>query len=347
MNRKIAIDEFVISLAVFCNTSITIFNDSSTSSNSSNSSSASIKEQRKTILNFIFRIYDVQTIGKIDKGKVEKILTLAYDSINLINSNLMLVMNTTYPSLLNTILNGNNNGTNKASLMAYKAQFEALFANTKERGFISLKEFENYTGQVELLTGWVQSVIHTLCYPVSPNLYNLELKYNFAMEKVEIMKKYNVSEPFVIQLRHTFLACIACNGHLLESVSKTASAGKVSGNNGGSTKESNNETASANINAYARPEMTLSTWINVTKSFLPLPLACCMFCSKIKSLKIVWRFAEFAEFCIVFGSQAAIQQKIDYLVFVFQYEGSRVLRNNLDGTANKAYKANSANQDCK
>ncbi len=205
-------------------------------------------------LKFLFRIYDIQSVGKLEKTKVEKLLQLAYDN----------------PSIFKNA--------------EYKKQLDNLFATDKD---ITMKEFEQFTGDLDLIGGWVESVVSCLTNPPSPQLCQLEQKYSAAMEQSEIMKRFNISEGVTTQLRQTFN--VKC-GH------------------------------------QPRPEMTLPIWMEITKAYLTMPLACAIFCSKVNTLKPVWRFAEFAEFCVTFAGPS-IEAKAYYLVQVFLVESQKVLKN--------------------
>ena len=301
MNRKISIDDFVISLAIFCNTCATILYDTTNASHNTN------KEQRKNLLQFLFRLYDLQSMGKLEKLKIEKMLTLAYDytSGNMINANMMAIVNTNFPNILLANI--------------YKQQIDQIF----QKSVLNIKDFEIYNGNIELLTGWVQTVINAITNPLSPNLCNLDLKYSVKLEKHELMKRYSISEGLYYHLKQTFVHCIYNNGYL----NKFAIPMNM-------TLNINLKPPSGSM--ISKPEMSLETWINITKQLLPTPLACVIFYSKVNSLKMVWRFPEFAEFCCIFGLRP-LQDKIDYLLTVFQTESIQVLKYNRDGSVNKRY----------
>lgn len=178
-------------------------------------------------------------------------------------------------------------------LKVYGAQYiskikqflDTLFSKSYDR-ILTQRDFESFPGDLTLMSNWIVVIITQLISPLSPNLLQAEQKYSAALELNEMIKRYDLPDTLYLQLRHTF-STICTDG--------------------------------------PRPEMDLFTWLELTKSILSPPLANVIFCSKVKTIKLTWRFAEFLEFCAVFGGSSS-QAKAAYLVEVFLIESEKVLK---------------------
>lgn len=78
-------------------------------------------------------------------------------------------------------------------------------------------------------------------------------------------------------------------------------------------------------------ELTLPLWLQWTANFLPRRLAHAIYISKLNTVKQCWRFGDFAEFCVHFGTSdihdvSAVSNMVSELCVMFQHssaEGSR------------------------
>lgn len=69
-----------------------------------------------------------------------------------------------------------------------------------------------------------------------------------------------------------------------------------------------------------KAELTQEQWMQWTSNFLPPSLARVLFEAKLdKPLKTVWRFVDFAEFCMIFGMSNSLETMASALCVAFQH----------------------------
>jgi len=196
-------------------------------------------QDRVLIMRFLFNVYDVKLMGVLDRHSVEDVLKLAYGSAKL-----------------------------KADIETATRQLNAIFRPAEARGgtgTLSAKDFEQYTGPLDILSGWVITVLGIFTEPLSPRLYTLERRYSSLMESEEMMVRFSVPKSTCEQLRQVFYARCA---------------------------------------ATAKAELTHDSWREwlCGAGYASPILASIIFMAKITNLKKVWRFIDFAEFCMIYGA---------------------------------------------
>mmetsp|Transcript_1829 Transcript_1829/g.2892 ORF Transcript_1829/g.2892 Transcript_1829/m.2892 type:complete len:1659 (+) Transcript_1829:173-5149(+) len=154
------------------------------------------------------------------------------------------------------------NGLNKE---AAKSELNDLFSTSLTQYAISQRDFESYPGQLSVMSGWVQATLTIFAEVPPPRLASLERQYSAALESEQMMARYGVPKSTCDQLRQVFYSRCSDGG-----------AGKA--------------------------ELSEDAWLSWTANSLPPSLALIIFRSKLdRPLKTVWRFVDFAEFCMVYG----------------------------------------------
>ena len=215
-----------------------------------------IGSNRLPLMKLLFRVYDFQNLGRIELPRMEKLL-----------------------SFVSTDGSPNDSAERKKTL-------DLIFSKAEFAGALVLREFEQYTGDLSLLSSWIVNIVEALTGLPSTNLSKLEQKYSAETVELSLMKKLSLSAAAVARLKQVLQ--IRCGSN-------------------------------------PRSELSLTTWIALTKPYLNPALAYAIFCAKVRGFKVVWKLTEFAEFCVVFGGDDA-QAKALYLVEVFQTESQRVLK---------------------
>jgi len=147
-----------------------------------------------------------------------------------------------------------------------KAMLDTLFhAASNNRNLLSLKEFESYVGPMEVLLVWIQTILEIFKEPPSPRLLAIERRFASALEVEEMMSRYRQPRATCDQLRQIFYN---------------------------------------KCNASAKAELPFDAWVewSSVSGYISPELAAVLFRIKIGTYKNVWRFADFAEFCMVFGA---------------------------------------------
>lgn len=161
---------------------------------------------------------------------------------------------------------------------------------------LTLKDFENSyeflasdssalaIASVVELSKWIQIVLRALIDPLPLNLQKIANIYSLSIENKFIIQKYNVSEKLCNKLRNVY-----CR------------------------KFQSQNSASIKI------DVTLSQWEEIT-SFLMNPSTARMtFLVFTKSFKPIWRFAEFVNFCLIFGRRTKNEQIGELLNACYRY----------------------------
>lgn len=177
-------------------------------------------------------------------------------------------------------------GDSVTELAERKKVFAAVFAKAEFEGALVLREFEQYTDDHSVLSSWIFNIVESLTGPPPASLSKLEQKYSAETVELSLMKKLSLSASAIMRLKQVLQ--IRCGSN-------------------------------------PRSELSLSSWIVLTKPYLSPALAYAVFCAKVRGIKPVWKLVEFAEFCVVFGGDDT-PAKAQYLAEVFQTESQRVLK---------------------
>jgi len=160
-------------------------------------------------------------------------------------------------------------------------ELKQLFASGGHPRFLSQKDFESYEGSLDTLSGWVRAVLTIFVEPPSTKLSSLERRYSAALEAEQMADRFSVPRATCDQLRLLFYR--RC---------KTP--------------------------ADSKAELSLDGWRDWTAGFLDVELATVLFQAKLTGLKHAWRFADFAEFCMIFGTSHSVETKAAFLCVLFQ-----------------------------
>lgn len=103
--------------------------------------------------------------------------------------------------------------------------------------------------------------------PNYPKLYSLEKKYSSHLEAEQAITRYGINRVTCDNLRTLFYSKCSTNSYSMKS------------------------------------ELLLETWIEWVNSYIHKDLATIIFKAKIDNFKPIWRFIDFVDFCVLFGSQ--------------------------------------------
>jgi ubiquitin C-terminal hydrolase len=132
----------------------------------------------------------------------------------------------------------------------------------KRRSKIKFVDFLQFDGDITVISDWVLTAMKVFITTPSPRLMRNEKRYSAAVETEEMIARYGESQASIDKLRQIFYA--RC----------------------GSTKA----------------ELSLDLWVDWVVSYMTVDLAAALFRSKSRNFKLTWRFADFAEFCMIFGA---------------------------------------------
>lgn len=244
---------------------------------------------------FLFRVYENEysgsSTGTLHRRRIEDMLKLAYgDRL-------------------------------KPHLSAVQQQLDSIFSRFQATE-ITLKEFESCNVKLDMLSGWVRSVLRAFFSPdvQHSRLYHLERKYSAQLEAQEIMSTYQLSRTVCDDLRRRFF-------ELCSSPHNSDIAANSLGIDGGDQQV---------VHLGARAELRCSAWLHGVASvlnevnsntatanttpisttdsqaipYLDPALARVMFESRVDAFKPKWRFLDFATFCAVFGGENRTLQAV-------------------------------------
>lgn len=172
-----------------------------------------------------------------------------------------------------------------------------------------MREFENYLGPLDLIGGWIQTVLGIFTEPLPPRLYTLERRYSSSLESEEMMMKFSVPKSACEQLRHLFYSRCAVT---------------------------------------IKAELSVESWVDwlCGAGYSSPEVAKTLFLAKMSSLKSVWRFVDFAEFCMIFGA-GSMEAKANAVCLAF-HQRARMLnqsKNNDDINNNSTSSSVSSSGD--
>jgi hypothetical protein len=146
---------------------------------------------------------------------------------------------------------------------------------------INLLELEMYSGPIDVLSGWIQAVLRVFVEVPPAQLSALERRYSSALETEEMMARHGIPKSACDQLRQRFYS---------------------------------------NCGVSVRAELDLGAWMKWTTAFLPEMLAREVFLVRLGVLKSVWRFVDFAEFCMIFGLENMETKASSLCTSFFQHQ---------------------------
>ena len=175
---------------------------------------------------------------------------------------------------------------NKAAAIA---ELKEMFSYSVHHRYMNLKEFETYTGPTETISGWIRAVLTVFVEPASTKLSSLERRYSAALEVEQMMDRFSVDRETCERLRRLFYR--KCE-----------------------------ETRDPNVDHGfdTKAELSEAAWVEWTSGFIVPDLSRILFRSKLTGLKHVWRFQDFAEFCMILGTSHSIETKAAFLCVLFQ-----------------------------
>ena len=138
--------------------------------------------------------------------------------------------------------------------------------------------------------------------PLPPRLYSLERRYSSLLESEEMMMKFSVPKSACEQLRHLFYSRCAVT---------------------------------------IKAELSVESWVDwlCGAGYSSPEVAKTLFLAKMSSLKSVWRFVDFAEFCMIFGA-GSMEAKANAVCLAF-HQRARMLNDkslyNNNSSSNSSY----------
>ena len=135
---------------------------------------------RTLTLRFLFRVYDVNGTGEIERTKVEKLLSLAYgEKLNVSGSRtrqqLDDIFRCTNGAMTVVQEMGKVLAGGKAVTMTDHPSSMVLPSPV-----IHLRDFETYRGPLDVFGGWVLSVLSVFTEPLPARLLAIDRRYNHS-----------------------------------------------------------------------------------------------------------------------------------------------------------------------
>lgn len=230
---------------------------------------------------FLFRVYENEfngnATGTLHRRRVEEMLKLAYgDRL-------------------------------KPHVAAVHQQLDVIF-NRFQTSEITLKEFESCNVKMDMLSGWVRSVLRSFFGTDVANsrLYLLERKYSAQLESQEIMSTYSISRAACDDLRRRFFElCSSPHNSELQPNALGIDGGGQQVVHLGVRAELRRQAWVFSVASVASvaivPNEVSAADIGTEIPYLDETLARVIYESKVDAFKPKWRFSDFATFCAVFG----------------------------------------------
>jgi hypothetical protein len=205
-------------------------------------------KDRTHTLQFVFRVYDLNGSGVIERAKVEKLLLIAYgDRLKSINNSKKVLQQ------LDSIFSQSRDANTRSrspNPRSPNPRSPPLSPVRNNKGISSpvllLRDFEQYTGPLDVLGEWVLSVLSAFTEPLPPHLLTLNRRYTAPTRPDDIMNKYSLQKATCLQLHDTYLNRCSMVG--------------------------------------SRAELTLDSWLRWTNGFMHPPLAQLVFEAKVGNL---------------------------------------------------------------
>lgn len=129
---------------------------------------------------------------------------------------------------------------------------------------LNQKEFELWNGRLDLFLDWIVQVLHVFLEPLPVNLKSLYRQYSTMNQVEDILNRFNISAETYHALHRQF---------------------------------------SNRFQDTQKLELSQSVWKSwVSPYYLNELLASVVFTSYTDSMKSTWKFADFADFCLLYGS---------------------------------------------
>ena len=245
---------------------------------------------RPLTLRFLFRVYDVGGTGELERTRVEKVLALAYgDRFRNHGSRVRQQLDDVFACAGAT---SSSVGLGGGGSLVMQEMGKVLGGGgaSKSAGAtgdvgagapgrtLQLRDFETYRGPLDVLGAWVMSVLSAFTEALPPRQLSIERRYSALLEPEEVLGRFHVKKETCDQLRKQFYS--RCALPAPPSAPSSAAATQVVG----------------------KAELSLQAWLQWTAGFVAPDLAAALFRAKTGSLKSVWRFVDFAEFCVTFAT---------------------------------------------
>ena len=218
-------------------------------------------KNRQMIVKFLFRVYDIKGMLVLDRGSLEGVLRAAYGVRSSSGGAGVDGPKTVEAArLLDELF--------EIPIQRVAAEKEAdgekhtHRRGRYQRGF-TLRDFDSYKGSLDLLGGWVQTVLSVFLEELPRSMLALEHKYSANVEPEEAMARLNIPPTTSERLKQIFRA--RC----------------------GNEKNA---------------ELGLASWVGWCGNYLSSDLCAAIFRNRTRGFKAVWRFADFAEFCMTVGA---------------------------------------------
>ena len=145
---------------------------------------------RTLTLRFLFRVYDISGTGEIERTKVERLLSQAYgEKLNVSGSRTRQQLDDIFRCTNGTMTVVQEMGKVLAGgkVMSMTDHSSAMVGGTAmgshtnalpSPATINLRDFETYRGPLDVLGGWVLSVLSVFTEPLPARLLAIDRRYN-------------------------------------------------------------------------------------------------------------------------------------------------------------------------
>ena len=212
-------------------------------------------DNRARLSHFLFRVYDIKSIGWLDRAGIEGVLKAVYGVRR--NATSVPTITESQAEAAKLVLDDIFQ-LSSASRSSSEADPDDNYDGAK----LSFRQFESYRGSLQVLSAWITNVLVSLLESPSAHMLQLERKYSSTSEPEEVMSRYNISKLSCDSLRQLFYS--HCGAQ--------------------------------------KAELSISRWLKWCNSYLSPMLASALFRAKARGFKVIWRFVDFADFCLVYGA---------------------------------------------
>jgi hypothetical protein len=144
---------------------------------------------RTLTLRFLFRVYDVNGTGEIERSKVERLLSLAYgEKLNVSGSRTRQQLDDIFRCATGTMTVVQEMGKvlagGKATSMSDHPSSSSGtmgHVNALPSSTMHLRDFETYRGPLDVFGGWVLSVLSVFTEPLPSRLLAIDRRYNHTL----------------------------------------------------------------------------------------------------------------------------------------------------------------------
>jgi len=211
-------------------------------------------DNRARLCHFLFRVYDIKSVGALERTGIEGVLKAVYG----VRRN-----GTSIPTITESQAEAAKLVLDEIFKLSSAVRgSSAADADDNAGAKLTFRQFESYGGSLQVLSAWITTVLVSLLESPQAHMLQLERKYSSTSEPEEVMSRYNISKLSCDSLRQLFYS--HCG--------------------------------------QQKAELSISRWLKWCNSYLSPTLAAALFRAKARGFKVIWRFVDFADFCLVYGA---------------------------------------------